>query len=67
MANLKVSDEFINYCNGINCNAQEKLNEIIQNSISSKKEEKPPLESPKEETKTYDDTDLNKLIELGTA
>ena len=61
MANLQVSNDFIDYCNGKNCNAQEKLNEILLKEI--KKEEKPP-EPPKEE-KIKDETDLNKLIEMG--
>ena len=64
MAHLEVKDDFIDYCNGKNCNAQDKLNEILKNEMN--KEEKPPLESPKEEI-IQDNTDLNKLIELGTA
>ncbi len=64
MAHLEVKDDFINYCNGINCDAQAKLNEILTKEMT--KEEKPPLESPKEEI-IQDNTDLNKLIELGTA
>ena len=66
MANLQVTDDFIDYCNGKNCNAQEKLNEILNNEMN-KKEENTPLESPKEEKPKEDYTDLNKLIELGTS
>tara|TARA_R110002020_G_scaffold350558_4_gene563972 strand:+ start:70 stop:264 length:195 start_codon:yes stop_codon:yes gene_type:complete len=62
MAHLEVKDDFINYCNGKNCDAQEKLNEILSNEMN--KEEKAP-EPPKEEKTELDNTDLNKLIQMG--
>tara|TARA_R110002020_G_scaffold113855_2_gene261982 strand:+ start:2734 stop:2934 length:201 start_codon:yes stop_codon:yes gene_type:complete len=64
MANLEVKDDFIDYCNGKNCNAQEELNEILNKVMN--KEETPPLETPKEEIIKKEETaDLNKLIQMG--
>jgi len=62
MANLQVKDDFIDYCNGKNCNAQDELDEILNKVMN--KEEKAP-EPPKEETPKEDHTDLNKLIQMG--
>ena len=62
MANLQVKDDFIDYCNGKNCNAQDELDEILNKVMN--KEEKAP-EPPKEETPKEDNTDLNKLIQMG--
>jgi hypothetical protein len=62
MANLQVKDDFIDYCNGKNCNAQDELDEILNKVMN--KEEKAP-EPPKEEKTELDNTDLNKLIQMG--
>ena len=66
MAHLEVKDDFINYCNGKNCDAQEKLNEILNNEMN-KKEPTGPTASHQDQPEPVDNTDLNKLIELGTS